>query len=138
MDCISLTTDGGATYKKVSDAGAGGHSAGGIYRAKGGSYYVGTSNRRPSQRARAPMDRVGPSRPEAARWLKASPATAPASSQRPEAAYSPRLKRTALDGPAVPSSPHHGDGCFTGYDQDHHVLYASCMADSGFWRVVTQ
>jgi len=137
VDGISLTTDGGATYKKVSDAGAGGHSAGGIYRGKGGAYYVGTAGGvlRSAPGANGATWAVAPG---SGTWVQGVTGNGTSLFAASGGGVLSAPETDGLGWKSVPSSPRHGDGCFSGYDQDHHVLYESCMADSGFWRMVTQ
>jgi hypothetical protein len=134
---ISLTTDGGATYKKVSDAGAGGHSAGGIYRGKGGAYYIGTSAGvlRSAPGASGMTWAVAPG---SGSWVQGVTGNGDTIFAASGGGVLSAPESDGLGWKSVPSSPRHGDGCFSGYDQDHHILYASCMADGGFWRMVTQ
>jgi hypothetical protein len=137
FDGIELTTDAGVTWKKVSTDGAGGHSAGSLYRGQGGSYFVGVSGG--VLRSAAGADGASWSVvPNSSAWVQGVTGNGTTIFAGTRSGFFSAPESDGLKWTAMPGSPTHSDGCFAGYDVDHHILYASCMLDGGFSRVVTE
>jgi photosystem II stability/assembly factor-like uncharacterized protein len=140
-DGLTRTDDGGATWTKVSDQTAGGHSSGNLYRSTTGAYYIGAGN----GIARSTDDGLSWSLAPAGSYVMGltSDGTTMYAGVAHGLMTSPEsdgVNWTLIDSPF-------GDvieGCFLDYDRDHDFLYASCHGGSypngtnGLWRMKTK
>jgi photosystem II stability/assembly factor-like uncharacterized protein len=131
---IQLTTDGGVTWNSVTGSGAGGHSAGGLYRAVDGSYYLGTQDGvvRASSDAKT-WDLV----PGTGTWGLFVTGNDTDLYLSTSGGFRTSRVTDGLKWTDMPGSPKSFTACSTAYDADHHLIYASCL-DQGFWRMRTE
>jgi hypothetical protein len=126
------TTDRGASWKPVANIIAGGHSAADrMVRGSNGMYYLGSE----SGLAVSP-DGIQWSLLPVGGYIKSTPVNSVAIFTSGQNGFN-RVNQDDSKWTPMPNSPTNSDGCFAGYDQDHHLLYASC-GYYGFWRAVAE
>jgi hypothetical protein len=133
-DGIKLSTDGGQNWQATNGSGAGGHSAGQLYKAKDGRWYVGTTNGIVRGDPTATNFELIPNSGQYALGITGSDTDLYLSTANGF------LTSPVADGGTwkeMPGSPKDSTACTADYDRDHHLLYASCLS-GGFWRMRTQ
>jgi photosystem II stability/assembly factor-like uncharacterized protein len=133
------TTDGGETWTKVSDLGAGGHSTRPPYLASDGAYYAGTSYGG-VLRSDPASDGTSWSNPQNMPWLLGATGDGKDIFISGKDGIWKSPETDGLSWTVMPGSPSHGDGCSMDprtFDSDHHLLYLSCVND-GMWRMRTE
>jgi hypothetical protein len=131
-----ITTDAGNTWSKAADLPAGGHSAGLIYRADEGSFYIGTTGGIIRSTA-AEGGKSWTMLPSSGQWVKGITGNGVKLWSSGQGGFVTADQSDDTKWTAMPGSPTNSDGCSADYDRDHHVLYGSCRPN-GLWRVVTQ
>jgi photosystem II stability/assembly factor-like uncharacterized protein len=139
-DGLVRTTDAGATWTKVSDLGAGGHSARPPYRASDGAYYAGTSYggvlRSEPESDGTTWTSIG-----GMPWLLASTGDGKNVFIAGQSGVWTSPESDGMNWEVMPGSPSHSDGCAMdprAFDHDHHLLYVSCFGADGMWRYRTE
>jgi photosystem II stability/assembly factor-like uncharacterized protein len=128
------TTDRGVTWQDVSATVAGGHSgADAVHRADNGNYYLGSPNGVIHSADGINWALI----PNSGNWVKSTPGAGLSVFASGKTGFRRASANDDSNWSPMPGSPGFDDGCFAGYDVDHHILYASC-GSNGFFRVVAQ
>jgi photosystem II stability/assembly factor-like uncharacterized protein len=126
------STDRGATWKNVGNLEAGGHSGQEhVYRGKNGTYYLGTQSGVIKSTDGVQFSLINNS----GSWVKGTTGNGDAIFGSGQGGVMRSSENNDSNWTLMPNSPSWVDGCVSGFDLGHQILYTSC-GGGGFSRML--